>query len=346
MRTRAVSRFLAPLAIALALSLGACATATPPGATTLPAGAPAALNSAAPNAAAGSGTGTATPAGIPSAPGPVGSAGPSPSTSSPPSLPSPAPVTTAAGVVATPLPTCRSGSLATVVSGKLTFTTGQPRAPWFVGDDPADGRGYESAVAAAVAEQLGYRAGDVTWTRSDLSAVAAGRGTGFDVAVGEFPTPAGVGPVDYSTGYFSISDSVVARTGTPAAGVSTLTGLKSLRLGAVSGTTGTRSLLARVTEATAPTAFATPTAALAALKAGAVQAVVLPTPVAVGAGAGVAVLGQLNDPTEQPQQFGMVLPKKSPLTSCVSAAIDELRITGRLSTLLKTWVPAADKPLR
>ena len=63
------------------------------------------------------------------------------------------------------------------------------------------------------------------------------------------------------------------------------------------------------------------------------------------AGSDIAVLGQLSQPTEQPAQFGMVLAKNSKLTACVSAAIDQLRVTGALAALVQRWVPAANKPL-
>ena len=48
----------------------------------------------------------------------------------------------------------------TVTDGVLTIGTDAPAyEPWFVDDDPTNGKGYESAVAYAIAEQLGYTAG-------------------------------------------------------------------------------------------------------------------------------------------------------------------------------------------
>ena len=50
---------------------------------------------------------------------------------------------------------------------------------------------------------------------------------------------------------------------------------------------------------------------------------------------------------EQPQQFGLVLSAGSPLTSCVSAAVDALRIEGRLDALAAgVFGPAAMVELR
>ena len=258
------------------------------------------------------------------------------------------PSTSAAGVIATPLPQCRPASLRTLRPDSLTFATGRSTsAPWFAGDNPMNGRGYESAVAFAVARELGFRTTAVRWVRVDTTAVTSGMSRGFDAAIGEFPTPDQPSSVvDYSTGYFGISDSVVARPGTAAARVTGVAGLKAFRVAAISGTSETRSLAAQVAPARSAQAVGSAAAALSALKAGTVDVAVVPTPVAIDAGSTVSVVGQLSLPTEQPPQFGMILPKASPLTSCVSAAIDELRVTGALTTLLRTWVPEADKPLR
>ena len=52
---------------------------------------------------------------------------------------------------------CTKDSLETLTAGTLTIGTDSPAyAPWFVDDDPTNGEGYESAVAYAIAEELGY----------------------------------------------------------------------------------------------------------------------------------------------------------------------------------------------
>jgi len=163
----------------------------------------------------------------------------------------------------------------------------------------------------------------------------------FDVALGELATPDGESPVDYSTGYFSMSESVVIKTGARAP--ANVAAMKNLRVAEVP-TAGTSTVSNRL-PASRSSSYPSVAAAVSALDAGAVDALILPTPTAVVT-TGVTVVGQLADGKEQPRQFGMVLAKKSPLTSCVSAAIDQLRVTGTLSTLLAKWVPAAAKPLR
>ena len=69
---------------------------------------------------------------------------------------------------------CDKAQLNLVTTGKLTVGTDNPAfSPWFGGgtpegsdwefNDPSTGEGFESAVAYAVADQLGFAQGDVTW---------------------------------------------------------------------------------------------------------------------------------------------------------------------------------------
>src|SRR4051794_3574707 len=268
MRAWSGRKFLAPLAIGLVLSSAACAapgtaasastalvTRSAAGTSSSPT-----LESAAPSDSVTAGSakvaGPAAPvstatvgtqATIPSAPGTAGS------TAQPPPI-SAAPVSSAAGVVVTAeLPACTPANLKTVAPGKLTFATGPKRqAPWFLGADPGSGRGYESAVAAALAKQLGYAPDAISWTTADPTKVVLGKATGFDVAVDEFATPDQMsGRVDYSTGYFGMSDSVVASSAGVAARTKNLAELEKLKVATISGTTAAAATRASQIPATA-----------------------------------------------------------------------------------------------
>src|SRR5690349_19848636 len=58
--------------------------------------------------------------------------------------------------------TCTKSSLATLASGKLTIATDDPSyPPWIVDNKPDNGQGFESAVAYAVAKQLGFEQSEV-----------------------------------------------------------------------------------------------------------------------------------------------------------------------------------------
>ena len=276
--------------------------------------------------------------------GPATNAGPAPTAPITPITPvTPVvSVTSGAGRVVPPLPSCSAATLPTALRGTLTFAvSNRAGAPWVIGN-AAQGNGFEIAVGAAVARQLGFAANQVRWKSAAPGEVQAAQVPGADVGLGEFRTPdQGGGPVDYSTGYFSISNSVVARAGTPAAKVGGLSALSRLRVASLTApAVGTGRL-----DSPSSTAYSSTADVLAALRRGAVDVAVVPTPAAVTAGSDIAVVGQLSQPTEQPAQFGMVLAKNSSLTPCVSAAIDELRVTGALTALVQRWVPAANKPL-
>ncbi len=253
-------------------------------------------------------------------------------------------VTSDAGSVATPLPQCSTARLKTHVAGRITFArTETPRAPWFVGA-PLSGGGFEAGVAAAVARLLGFRPDQLSWVTRPATSITTGTAAGFDAAVGEFIAPDRAGAVDYSTGYFPVTVSVVVRPGrTVGKG---LAGLAALRMGAA-GPEAVGSASAHVRPIAAQRRFDSASSALAALTSGAVDAVALATPSALEAGSKVQIVGQLPGGQGVPAQFGMVLPAGSALTGCISTAIDLLKINGTLATLRTKWLPPeADRPLR
>ena len=61
-------------------------------------------------------------------------------------------------------PQCTPATMQTHTSGTLTVATDSPAyEPWFVDNKPSNGKGFESAVAFAVAKQLGYSTDQVKW---------------------------------------------------------------------------------------------------------------------------------------------------------------------------------------
>ena len=85
-----------------------------------------------------------------------------------------------------PATQCTKDSLETLTAGKLTIGTDSPAyGPWFVDDNPSNGQGYESTVAYAVAEKLGFAAGDVVWTVAPFSTVIAPGDKAFDFDINQ-----------------------------------------------------------------------------------------------------------------------------------------------------------------
>jgi len=58
------------------------------------------------------------------------------------------------------------------------------------------------------------------------------------------------------------------------------------------------------------------------------------------------IVGQLEDSGKGGDQFGLLLAKDSPLTDCVSKAVDALQDDGTLADLEKQWLSdVADAPV-
>src|SRR3954453_10901712 len=71
-----------------------------------------------------------------------------------------------AGSTSPSAPSCDTDSLALRTPGQLTVGTDSPAyEPWFQDNDPSNGKGFESAVAYAVADQLGFTADEVEWVK-------------------------------------------------------------------------------------------------------------------------------------------------------------------------------------
>jgi polar amino acid transport system substrate-binding protein len=238
---------------------------------------------------------------------------------------------------------CTKDSLATLTKGTITFGTDQPAyPPWFVDDDPANGKGFESAVAYAVADKLGYGKNDVKWVRVPFNAAIAPGAKTFDANLNEFSiTDERKQAVDFSSPYFDVTQAVVAVKSSPAAAVKDVAGLKGRKLGAQVGTTSYTAAKAIDPDVAV---FNNNDDAKAALTNGQIDALVLDLPTAFEVQSELTdgvIVGQLPAGTEKVEQFGIVLDKGSPLTACVSKAVDELGNDSELFKLQKTWLTGA-----
>ena len=129
---------------------------------------------------------------------------------------------------------CSPDTMKTRTPGTLTVGTDKPAyEPWFSGDDPSNGKGYESAVAYAVAKRLGYAPEAVKWSVVSFnSAIAPGPKT-FDVDINQISiTEERKKNLDFSSGYYDVAQSVVTVKGSKAADATTLAQLKKVKLGA------------------------------------------------------------------------------------------------------------------
>jgi polar amino acid transport system substrate-binding protein len=243
---------------------------------------------------------------------------------------------------------CAPGALATRTAGKLTVGTDKPAYdPWFSEDKPENGKGFESAVAYAVADKLGYPKDKVGWVVAPFGKATAPGAKDFDfdininqVSISDERKQA----VDFSSGYYDVRQAVIALKNSKAANAKSIADLKGAKLGAQVGTTSLDTITNTIKPSSQPAVFDSNDLAKAALKNGQVEALVVDLPTAfyiTGAEVPEAqVVGQF-ETASKTEQFGLVLDKGSKLTACVSRAVDALRADGTLAKLEKQWLSDA-----
>ena len=230
-----------------------------------------------------------------------------------------------------------------VTPGKLTIATGETAYyPYVIDDEPESGEGFEAAVAYAVADQLGFDHDDVVWVRTSFESAIAPGPKSFDFNIQQYTiTDERKQAVDFSSPYYSASQAVVAIEGGKADGVDSIDGLKDLVLGAMAGSTSATTIDEAVAPNVAPQLYNSNEDAVAALKAGQIDALVLDLPTAYYA-TGVYIensfiVGEL-PAAGVPDEWGLLLAKDSPLTAKVTAAVDAIRADGTLDEITDKWL--------
>jgi len=242
------------------------------------------------------------------------------------------------------------GELQTVTAGKLTIATGEPDyEPWFVDDDPSNGKGFEGAVANAVAEQLGFDASDIVWVRTGFDAAIAPGPKDWDINIQQFSvTDERKNAVDFSSPYYTTTQAVVALNSSPAASATTIDELKKAKVGVAAGTTSYTVAKDQLGDANL-SVFNTVDDVVLALQAGQIDAMITDLPGAFYVTGAVvddsSVTGQFAS-SDGGDEFAFVLPKGSALTPAVTKAVDALRADGTLDELQQKWLSdAVDVPV-
>jgi polar amino acid transport system substrate-binding protein len=256
------------------------------------------------------------------------------------------------------IPGCATGSLNLIEDGVLTIGADNPAfPPWFGGaektkpwkvSDPYSGKGYESAVAYAVARQLGFAKGDVKWTVVPFSNSYRPGKKSFDFYITQVSySPARAKAVDFSKSYYFVNQAVVGRKGTSIAKVRSIAGLKGFKLGAQVGTTSYSYIVDHIKPSSSPLVYDTNDAAVQALKNGQIDGIVVDLPTAFYVTAvqvpdGV-IVGKL--PTKgTKERFGMVFQKGNPLRTCVDKALARLWRNGTIKRLQQLYLARAGAP--
>jgi polar amino acid transport system substrate-binding protein len=246
---------------------------------------------------------------------------------------------------------CTTGN--TLTEGVLTPATGDPAFfPYVLDDTPESGEGFEAAVVAAVARELGFSPENVQWTRVGFNEAIAPGAKDFDFNLQQFSiTAERAEVVSFSDPYYSSNQAIVALADSPAQGATTLADLTDLKFGAQVGTTSLDFITDVIQPTQEPFVYDDNTAAKAALEANQIDAVVLDLPTAFYVSAvefdNANVVAQF--PAEAggtTDDFGMVFELDNPLVECVNEALTTLRDSGELADITNEWMSDfADAPV-
>ena len=242
---------------------------------------------------------------------------------------------------------CQADQLETITEGELTVATSEPEfPPYFVDEDPTNGEGFESAVAYAIAEQLGFSQGDVKWVVEPFNSSFAPGPKDFDFDVNQISiTPKRAEQVDFSAPYYTARQAIVALEGSETARGSSLADFAAVQFGVQIGTTSQEAVEAAIAPSEDPKVYDTSNDVVTALKQEQVEAIVVDVPTAFFLTAvpikEATTVGQFSAPGGD--EWGALLERDSPLTDCVSAAIEELRSSGELAEIEQRWIAEKTK---
>ena len=244
---------------------------------------------------------------------------------------------------------CAPENLTTIDAGKLTVGTDTPAyPPYFVDDDPSNGKGFESAVTYAVAAGLGFDATDVVWQVVPFNTSYAPGDKAFDFDINQISiTPERQEVVDFSDGYYAVNQAVVALKGSPIAKATTVADLKGAKLGAQVGTTS----LDFITEVVQPDAevqvFNDTNDAKNAMQNEQIDGLVVDLPTAYYVTAAEiensVIVGQF-EAQKGGEEFGLLFQKGNPLVGCVNKVLAELKASGELKAIQDEWLAGTTAP--
>ena len=248
---------------------------------------------------------------------------------------------------------CAKANLDLVKDGQHSIGTDYPAyPPWFAGgetkgrpwkiNDPAKGRGFESAVAYAVARRLGFTKNQVNWVYTRFNKAITPGKKSFDFDINQISySPQRAKVVGFSQGYYDVNQSIVGLKGKPISSVRSKNGLKKYRLGAQLGTTSYQYIVNSIKPSPTVKVYDTNDAAVQALKIGQIDGLVVDLPTAFYVTAvqvpNGKIIGQFEAASGQ-ERFGMVFRKGSPLISCVNNALANMKRSGVLKRIQQIWL--------
>ena len=225
--------------------------------------------------------------------------------------------------------------------GALTVATDKPAyPPWFEGNNPANGKGYESAVAYAVARQLGFKPSQVHWAYEPFNDSYAPGPKKFDFDINEISyTPQRAQAVTFSNSYYDVQQALVALKHSPIATKHSPAQLKTYIYGDQIGTTSLAFITGQIQPTTTPKVYQTLNVVKEVLQTHQIDAFVMDTPtaqyIASSEVPGSEMVAQFPSTGEH---YGLLFNKGNPLVGCVNKALAAVKANGTLAALQKKYL--------
>ena len=224
--------------------------------------------------------------------------------------------------------------------GQLTVATDKPvYPPWFVDNKPTNGQGYESAVAYAVAAQLGFSKSQVTWAYEPFDSSYAPGTKKFDFDINEISySPARAQVVTFSDSYYDVQQALVALKNSPIVTKHSPADLKTYVFGDQVGTTSLQFINSQIQPTQTPKVFETLNDVKQALQTKQIAALVTDTPTAEFITTeipGSVVVAQFPSTGEH---YGLLFAKGNQLVTCVNKALATLKSNGTLAKLTAQYL--------
>lgn len=238
---------------------------------------------------------------------------------------------------------CDPADLPVTTEGQLTVATGDPVfPPWMENDDPASNEGFESELVYLLAEQLGFAEDEVVWTSTGFDEAIAPGEKDFDFNIQQYGiTEDRDEVVDFSDGYYTVEQAIVAPADSDVAGAESLADLTDAKLGAAVGTTSLDYIEEVIQPSEEAAVFDDTAAASSALAAGQVDGLVYDLPTAFYITAveipDASIVGILPVVGEA-EELGMLFEDGSPLVPCVNEALAAVEESGDLAALQEEWL--------
>jgi polar amino acid transport system substrate-binding protein len=231
--------------------------------------------------------------------------------------------------------------------GKLTVATDNPvYTPWFVGNKPANGKGFESALAYAVAKTLGISKANVVWTYEPFDNSYTPGPKKFDFDINEISyTAQRAKAVTFSESYYDVTQSIVALKGSVVAKKHTPSDLKTYLYGDQIGTTGLAYIYNKIHPTQQTRVYSTLDTAVAALESDQINAIVVDTP-----DGQYMASSEVENSKKKPdgvqvgqfpstgEHYGLLFKRGNPLVGCINVALNTLKSNGTLASLTTKWL--------